>query len=88
MLAPKATSRGEAFRKSARTCRAFGEGLVGLVAGGEGPVRVGVVVEEVVGHRLDDPAGHLGAAGAVEVGHGLPVRAGAQRREVGPDLGS
>ena len=71
MLAPKATSSGEAFRKSARACAGVGDGRVGLLAGGEGPVGVGVVVIEVVGHGLDDRAGDLGAAGAVEVGDGL-----------------
>ena len=60
-----------------------GDGVVGLLAGREGPVGVGVVVEEVVGHRLDHLAGHLRPAGAVEVGD----RVAAVRRRPGPGNG-
>ena len=86
MLAPKATSSGVAFRKSARACAGAGDDRVGLRAGREGPVGIGVVMQQVVGHRLDDRAGHLRAAGAVEVGDGLAIVPPLQGREVGADL--
>ena len=41
---------------------------VGLGAGGEGPVGVGVPVKEVVRHGYGNRAGDLGPAGSVEVG--------------------
>ena len=54
---------GVAPRKSARASRAAASGRVGLLARGIAPVRVRVVVEQVVGHRLADLARHLRAPG-------------------------
>ena len=56
----------------ARRARA-GDDRVGLAAGRIRPVRVRVVVEEVVGHGVADDARHLRAAGGVEVGDGKAV---------------
>ncbi len=44
-------------------------GRVSLETGGKMPVRVGVMVEQIVGHALDDERRHLGAAWAIEVRH-------------------
>jgi hypothetical protein len=49
-------------------------------------MRVGVVVVEVIDHRLGDGARDLRAAGAVEVGDRLIVVFAVERGEVRPDL--
>ena len=59
-----------------------GEHRVGLLARGVVPMRVGVVLVEVLGHRLDDRPRHLGAAGAVEVGRTPPGHQPLQRGEL------
>jgi hypothetical protein len=46
-----------------------GEHRVGFFAGRVRPVRVGVVVQEVVAHGVGNRRRHLRAAGAIEVGH-------------------
>ena len=69
MLAPNEISPALAPRKSASVSRASMQQRVGLRAGRIGPVRVGVVVQQVVRHRLGDALRHLRAAGPVEVGH-------------------
>ena len=64
---------------SQRTARG-GDGCVRLLTRGIGPVRVGVVMEEVVSHAVGDDGRDLGAAWSVEVRHGmaavLPVERG------------
>ncbi len=60
-------------------CR--GEGGVGLHARGIGPVRVRVVVEQVVAHRRHHGLRHLRPPGAVEVGHRLAFVASLQGGE-------
>jgi hypothetical protein len=46
---------------------------------------VGVVVEQVLGHRVDDFQRHLSAARAVEVGYRPPGLATLERREAPSD---
>jgi hypothetical protein len=55
--------------------------LVGLEAGRKVPVRVRVVVQQVVGHPLHDAGRHLRAAGAVEVGDRVAFIAPGERLE-------
>ena len=50
-----------------------GNERVGFFARGIAPVRVRVVVEQVVVHRVDDGTRHLRSAGSVEVGDGVAV---------------
>ena len=85
-MAPKATSPGEALRKSARACRAaaMASSVSRLVGKAQWALALWWI--EVVGHRLDDLAGHLRPAGAVEVGDGLTVVAAFQGREVAADV--
>ena len=80
MLAPKAISYGRPPRKSAERFARGRERRVRLVARRVGPVRIGVVVQQVVRHRVDDRLRHLRAAGSVEVGDGQPVVHGARAR--------
>ena len=69
MLAPKTISSGRGAEKiGERGARAL-DRRIRFGTGRIVPVRVGVVVIEVVGHRLDDRARHLSATGTVEVGH-------------------
>ena len=56
--------------------------LVGLFARRIAPVRVGVVMEEVIVHRRDDRARDLRAARAVEVRDGVSAVRPLQRRKV------
>src|ERR1043166_4455950 len=84
MLLPNATSRGEALKKSASAARARDSGVC-LDAGWVTPMRVGVVMAEIVAHRLDDLAWHLGAPRAVEVSDRLSMVFPSQSREVRPD---
>ncbi len=58
---------------------------VGLLAARVHPVGVGVVVDQVLADRVDDRRGHLGAAGAVEVGHRVAVVHAAKGGELGAD---
>jgi len=60
--------------------------LVGLGARGIGPMSVGIVMIEILGHRIHDRPGNLGAAGTIEVRHRLPPDAAVQGWEVGADL--
>jgi hypothetical protein len=46
---------------------------IGFDAGRIGPVRVGVVVQQVLAHRVSDRRGHLGASRPVEIGNREPV---------------
>ena len=61
-------------------------GVVGFLAGRERPVRVGIVIQEVVGHRLRHLARDLRAAGTVEIGDREPVVPAGERGEVAADL--
>ena len=61
-----------------RTAR-VGDRGVRLLARGVGPVRVRVVMEEVVAHAVDDDCGDLGAAWPVEVRHGMAAVLAAER---------
>ena len=63
---------------SQRTARVRDRG-VRLLARGVGPVRVRVVMEEVVAHPVDDDGRDLGAAWPVEVGHGMAAVLAAER---------
>ena len=49
------------------------KGYVGFFAGGIGPMRVGVVVVQIVVHCFDYRAGNLGPARAVEISYGVAV---------------
>ncbi len=79
LLGPAAEQVGE------RRARGVERG-VGLDARREGPVRVGVVVEQVVAHRVHHRARHLRAAGAVEVGDGRAAVAALEGGELRADL--
>ena len=59
--------------------------LVRLGAGRVVPVRIGVMVIEVIRHRLDHPARHLRSTGPVEIRNRLAVVNALERRELGPD---
>ena len=59
---------------------------VGLVTGGIGPVGIGVVMQQVVAHRVHDARGHLRAAGSVEIRDGVALMATPQRRKLTADL--
>ena len=77
--------RGAAAQKvGERLPRGLDQG-VGLDAGRIGPVRVRVVVEQVVAHRVHHGLRHLRAARAVEVGDGSAFVAALERREAGAD---
>ena len=58
------------------------EQLVGLEARRKVPVRVGVVVQQVVGHRVDDPLRDLRAARPVEIGDRRALVDACQRGEL------
>ena len=60
--------------------------LVGLLAGGERAVRVGVAAAQVRRHRLDHGFGDLGAAGRVDEHGGPPVQLPGERGEPGTDV--
>ena len=45
----------------------------GGARGNPGPAGIGVVIEEVVVHCLDDPARYLGAPRAVKIGYRMAV---------------
>ena len=62
------------------------QGSVGLAAARIGPVRVGVVVQQVVRDRLGDAARRLGATRTIEVGYRMAVVAPVQRRKVAANL--
>jgi len=64
----------------------LGQGCVGLDAGGVGPVRVGVVAQQVVAHRVHHGGGHLGPPRSVEVGHRQAVLAALEGGEMTADL--
>ena len=64
----------------------LGQRQVGLRARGEGPVRVRVVMEQVIGHRLDDHPRNLGSTRAVEIRHGKPLVPPLECRERRADL--
>ncbi len=88
MFAPNTISLGAAFKKSASADRApkIMASVSTLV--GKRPVSVGVVVEQVVAHRIDDRGWNLGPAGSVEVGDWiLPVET-TQSRKMVPDGGN
>ena len=59
--------RGSVQKIGQRRSR-FDDNGVSLDAGGKRPVSIGVVVEQIVAHRIHDRGGNLGAAGSVEVG--------------------
>lgn len=50
-----------------------GQHPIGFLAGRVGPMCIGVVVQEVVVDGFNHRQRHLGAAGAIEVGHGAPA---------------
>ncbi len=87
MLAPNATSAGEAPRKSATAERGGGDNRVRLFAGRIPPVGVGVVVVEVIRHRLHDDARHLGSAGAIEIGDVVSPVLPVEGEKLGSNLG-
>ena len=87
MLLPNAISAWRGVEKvGQRPARACGQRLVGLDAGRERPVRIGIVVNQVVGHRFDDRTGDLGAARAIEIGNPLSLVRPFQRREARANL--
>ena len=51
-------------------------------------MRVGVVVIEIVVHRLDHLPRHLCSAGTVEVGDGKLIVNAFERRKTGANIGS
>ena len=59
---------------------------VGLDAAGVGPVGVGVVMVEVVRHRLYHRPRGLSPPGSVEIGHRLPGHLAGEGRKVSPNL--
>ena len=79
MFAPKATSSGDAFEKISQRTARVGDGGVRLLTRGIGPVRVRVVMEEVVSHPVGDDGRDLGAAWSVEVRHGMAAVLPAER---------
>ena len=81
MFWPNTISSARPFTKSASVSRARAMQRVGLFARGIAPVRVGVVIEEIVVHRVDDGARHLRSARAVEVRDGMAVVHRARARE-------
>ena len=54
---------GVAFRKSARARRASSRARVGLGTAGKRPVGIGVVVVEIISHRLDHGPRNLRSPG-------------------------
>ena len=60
---------------------------VRLLAGRESPVSVGIVVNEVIGHRLDHDPRNLGPARPVEVGDTMAMMHALESGESRPDLG-
>jgi hypothetical protein len=60
------------------------ERLIGFEAAWKMPVRVRVVMHQVVGHRVDDALRHLSAARAVEIRDGLAFVDAPQRRKRSP----
>ena len=87
MLAPNAISAGEAPRKSATAARAAA--IIASVSSlvGYAPVGVGVVVVEVIRHRLHDDARHLGSAGAIEIGDVVSPVLPVEGEKLGSNLG-
>ena len=67
MFAPNAISSADAPSSAASHSRALRERGVGLFAGRIAPMRVRVMVEQVVGDRVGNHARHLRAAGTVEI---------------------
>ena len=61
---------------------------VSLDAGGKRPVSIGVVVEQIVAHRIHDRGWNLGAAGSVEVGDRFLAVEAAQSGKMSPDGGN
>ena len=61
-------------------------GGVCFFAGWIGPVRVGVVVIKVVGHRVNDLTRNLRPTGPVEVGDRMPIVIALESREVRTDF--
>ena len=61
---------------------------VSLDAGGKRPVSIGVVLQQIVAHRIHDRGGNLGAAGSVEVGDGLLAMEATQSGKMLPDGGN
>jgi hypothetical protein len=55
---------------------------IGLLTCWIGPVRVGVVVEQIVLHRRNNRPRHLGPTGAVEIGDGLVLVSSLERRKL------
>ena len=88
MFAPNAISLGAAFRKSASGRSRPDDNGVSLDAGGKRPVSIGVVVEQIVAHRIDDRGWNLGAAGSVEVGDGFLAMEATQSGKMSPDGGN
>src|SRR4026207_368651 len=85
ILAPKAISTGCATRKSASAIRERAMARSVSWLGGVAQWGVGVVVVEVVGHRLDHIPGHLSPSRAIEVGDRLMALFALQRWEASPD---
>ena len=61
---------------------------VSLDAGGKRPVSIGVVVEQIVAHRIHDRGWNLGAAGSVEVGDWFLTMEATQSGKMSPDGGN
>src|SRR5437763_12266958 len=54
---------------------------VGLLAGGIGPMSIGVVMVEIIVHCLDHRLGHLGATRPVEISNRTTVMNAGERRK-------
>ena len=86
MFAPNATSSASAPSSAAEPLASVLDGRVGLFARGVAPVRVRVVVQEVLGHGVGHDAGHLRAAGSIEVGDAGAAVHPIQRWKRGADV--
>jgi hypothetical protein len=74
--------RGGRAEEIAQRSPGSGYGGVGLFARWVGPVRIGVMMEEVIFHRCNDRARHLGSTGSIEIGHRMVVVSADERREL------
>ena len=75
-----------AFRKSARASRASSRRRVSFGTAGKRPVCVGVVVIEVIDHRVNDDPRNLCSPRPVEVSNTMAAMNAIERRKVSADL--
>ena len=85
-VGPEGDLGGRGVEKVGQGLPRLRQGRVGLGAGRESPVRVRIVVNKIIGHRLDHGPGDLCPARPVEVGHAMTVMNALERGEGRADL--